>query len=212
MTFEDRDDVLDERLRDLASGYHEPPEPPRELMWTAIVTRRAAARRIHVLRVRRAGTWGLAAAAVLVLGIALGRWSATRTPATSIPVARAPAPNPAPLQFAATQYLTRTEALLTSLRSGGAPLDDQFLDSARDLLAMTRLLLDSPLAAGDPALRELFSDLELVLAQVVQLSPVTPERAEMDLITEGLNERGVLARLRTAIPAGPAALGTQGAL
>jgi len=212
MTFDDRDDLADERLRELASDYHQPPEAPREAMWAAIAARRGDLRHVRVLRLRRAGTWGLAAAALLVLGVALGRWSATRTPTAPPVEARAAAPAPTPLQFAATQYLTRTEALLTAVRSAGPPPDDQFLATARELLTMTRLLLDSPLAADDPALHDLLGDLELVLAQVVQLAPATPDSEEMDLITEGMNARGVLARLRTAIPSGPAALSTQGAL
>jgi hypothetical protein len=36
MTFDDRDDLLDARLRELARDYHEPPAPPREAMWAAI--------------------------------------------------------------------------------------------------------------------------------------------------------------------------------
>ena len=212
MTFEDRDDLLDERLGELARDYHQPPEPPREAMWTAIAARRADARRSRTLRVRRTWTWGLAAAAVLVIGVALGRWSATREPGAPSPIVAAPLTGVAPLRLATTQYLTRTEALLTTLRSGDVPLDRQFLVSAHDLLAMTRLLLDSPLAAEDPALRELLGDLELVLAQVAQLTSVAHDGAELDLINEGLNERGVLPRLRTAIPAGPATLGTQGEL
>jgi hypothetical protein len=90
-------------------------------------------------------------------------------------------------------------------------VDAPFLASARELLTMTRLLLDSPLAQ-DPQLLDLLEDLELVLAQVVRLEPAPREADDLDLITDGLNQRGVLPRLRAAIPAGPAAVGARGDL
>lgn len=214
MTFDDRDDLLDARLRELARDYHEPPAPPREEMWAAIAARRAAPR-VRVFR--GPWVWGLAAAAVLAVGVALGRWSAARGPAPDATVADAPgapgAPVPAdaPLRLAATQYLSRAEALLTDVRSGNVPIDAQFSASARDLLTMTRLLLDSPLAQ-DPQLLDLLTDLELVLAQVVQLEPASGGTDDLDLITDGMNQRGVLPRLRSAIPAGPTAFGARGEL
>lgn len=209
MTVDDRDEMLDARLRELARDYHEPPAPPREAMWAAIAARRAAPR---VLVWRRPWTWGLAAAAVLAVGVGLGRWSARGGSSPDMTaIADAPPPPDAPLRVAATQYLTRAEALLTDVRSGSVPVDAQFLASARELLGMTRLLLDSPLGQ-DPQLRELLADLELVLAQVAQLEPAARGTTDLDLITDGLNQRGVLPRLRSAIPAGPAALGARGDL
>lgn len=209
MTVDDRDDLFDARLRELARDYHEPPAPPREEMWAAIAARRATPR---VLVRRQPWTWGLAAAAVLVVGIGLGRWSARGgSSPTPTATAEAPAPGDAPLRMAATQYLTRAEALLTGMRSGSVPVDAQFLASARELLGMTRLLLDSPLAR-DAQVRDLLEDLELVLAQVSQLDPAARGTADLDLITDGLNQHGVLPRLRSAIPAGPAALGGRGDL
>ena len=201
MTIDDQDDPLDARLRELARDYHLPPQPPREAMWQAIVERRRA---VRVLRVPRPWLLGLAAAALLVLGVALGRWTMTRPPAPA-PVATVDDSAAGDdLRLAATPYLSRTEALLTAFRAEGrAAPDPQFLATARDLLGMTRLLLDSR-AADDPAFRQLLEDLELVLVQLVRLAPDAPS-SDVDLITQGLNERGVLSRLRTAIPAGPAA-------
>jgi hypothetical protein len=208
MTFDEREDSLDARLRELARDYHEPPAPPREEIWAAIAARRAAPRGLIL---RPPWTWGLAAAAVLAVGVGLGRWSATRgRPAEVAASADAPEAS-APLRVAATQYLTRAEALLTGVRSGSVPVDAQFLASARDLLTMTRLLLDSPLAQ-DPQTLSLLQDLELVLAQVAQLAPAPGGSEDLGLITEGLNQRGVLPRLRSAIPAGQVALGARGEL
>jgi hypothetical protein len=80
--------------------------------------------------------------------------------------------------------------------------------TARQLLATNRLLLDSP-AASDAKTRALLQDLELVLAEIAQLSP-RPPSGDLELIKEGMEERGMMTRLRTAVPSGPST--TQGAL
>ncbi|MGH7652000.1 MAG: hypothetical protein ACREMS_09170 [Gemmatimonadaceae bacterium] len=112
------------------------------------------------------------------------------------------APNAA-YQLAATQHLSEAEALLTSFRARSAT--DQQMDAqlgawARQVLTNTRLLLDSPVA-NDPKRRPLLEDLELVLVQIVQLSPgSTPE--DRELVEKTLQHDHVMTRLRTAIPAG----------
>jgi hypothetical protein len=79
-------------------------------------------------------------------------------------------------------------------------MDAQLGSWARELLSNTRLLLDSPVA-NDPQRRPLLEDLELVLVQIVQLSPgSTPQDREM--IEKTLRQDHVMTRLRTAIPAG----------
>jgi hypothetical protein len=107
-------------------------------------------------------------------------------------------------QITTIQHLSDAEALLTSFRS--RPAADRQMDAqlgvwARRLLSNTRLLLDSPVA-NDPQRRPLLEDLELVLVQIVQLSPgSTPQDREM--IEKSLQQDHVMTRLRTAIPAGP---------
>ena len=94
---------------------------------------------------------------------------------------------------------SQTAALLTSLSSdskSGAK-DEQFTKRASDLLARTRLLMDSP-AANDPAMRDLLDDLELVLAQVVRLRR-DGSRTDLDIINRALEQRDVIPRLRTAV-------------
>jgi hypothetical protein len=106
-------------------------------------------------------------------------------------------------QLVAVQHLSEAEALLTSFRTRSNT--DQQMDAAlgkwaRQLLSNTRLLLDSPIA-DDPQRRPLLEDLELVLVQIVQLSPgSTPQ--DRDLIEKTLQQDHVMTRLRTAIPAG----------
>jgi hypothetical protein len=111
-------------------------------------------------------------------------------------------------QMAAVQHLSEAEALLTSFRAlsvvnqQGADhqMDAQLGVWARQLLSNTRLLLDSPIA-NDPQRRPLLEDLELVLVQIVQLSPgSTPQ--DRELIEKTLQQDHVMTRLRTAIPAG----------
>jgi hypothetical protein len=106
-------------------------------------------------------------------------------------------------QLTTVRHLSEAEALLTSFRTRSTTdqqMDAQLGSWARSLLSNTRLLLDSPVA-NDPQRRPLLEDLELVLVQIVQLSPgSTPQDREM--IEKTLRQDHVMTRLRTAIPAG----------
>ncbi len=208
------DDRFDERLRQAAQDYHRPPATPREELWTRIAAARAA-RQHQVLVIRPLLRWGAGIAAVLALGIAIGRWSARGGESPGSPAVAAGADQTPALAYrvAAAQYLTRTEALLTGFRAESRSPSvsaDQFSKQARDLLATTRLMLDSP-AAQDARLKSLLEDLELVLAQIAQL-PASGDREDVRSINQGLDQRSVLLRLRTANPAGPGPVRTQGAL
>ncbi len=205
-------DRFERLLRDAAQDYHRPPETPREEMWRRIVAARAR-RQQHVLVQHRWLHWGLGIAAVLVLGIGIGRWTARGPQGAETTAGRVPnEPGTLAYRVAAAQYLSRTEALLTGFRTEARPStpDAQFAAQARDLLTTTRLMLDSP-AARDGRLKALLEDLELVLAQIAQL-PAGGDKEDVQLITQGLDERSVLLRLRTAIPAGPGPVRMQGAL
>ena len=106
-------------------------------------------------------------------------------------------------QLTAVRHLSEAEALLTSFRTrsnADQQMDAQLGTWARELLSNTRLLLDSPVA-NDPQRRPLLEDLELVLVQIVQLSPgSTPQ--DRELIEKTLQQDHVMTRLRSAIPAG----------
>ena len=206
------DPKFEQWLKDAAKSYHSPLPTPREEMWKRI---EEARRNQHVIEIRPWMRWALAAAAVLVIGIGIGRWTAHPPGANAPVVASADSVrSDVAYQVAAQQYLMRTEVLLTDFRAQSARgrLDPQFVAAARDLLTTTRLMLDSP-AANDPRLQPLLEDLELVLAQITQLPAEPGRKNEMDLINQGLNQRSVLTRLRTAspaIPAGPAPVRAQG--
>jgi hypothetical protein len=223
------DDRLDDQLRDAAQDYNDPPETPRDAMWERIVAMRAAEkaekaekaetgmsqfRPLRHFRPVRPLIWAAGIAAVLALGIGVGRLSINRTPPVAAPGPVATETTPrvttTAYQVATTEHLSQSEAFLTlfraSLRQGG---NEQLASAtARQLLATNRLLLDSP-AANDGKTRLLLRDLELVLAEIAQLSP-QPRSRDLDLIAEGLERGGVMSRLRTAVPSGPST--TQGAL
>jgi hypothetical protein len=206
------DPKFEQWLKDAArTTYHAPRTPPREEMWARI---EAARRNKHVIELRPWMRWGVAAAAVLAIGIGIGRWTAhPTTPDNGVAVAAAgdSAPNLA-YEVAATQYLSRTETFLTSFRADARSGANkaQLARQARDLLTTTQLMLGSP-AGNDASLRALLEDLELVLMQISQLD-TRGGAHDTDLITQGMNQSNVLPKLRSAIPAGPVPVRTEGAL
>ncbi len=215
MMFDNDEGEFAEWLQHAAKTYHAPQPTPREKMWQRIEAERARRAARRVVELRPWLRWTLAAAAVLILGVGIGRWTARQE--TGAGGGRPVATNDTAgqdllYQIAATQYLSRAEAFLTGfrsdLRTGRA--DARFTGQARDLLTTTRLLLDSP-AADDPRLRALLEDLELVLVQISQLA-AGRDTHDADLITQGMDQRNVLPNLRSAIPAGPVPVRTEGVL
>ena len=209
------DPQFDQWLKDVARAtYHAPRTPPRDEMWKRI---EEARRHKQVVVIRPWLRWALAAAAVLVLGIGIGRVSVVKeqhmakAPAQAVQDTIDALANQA-YQIAATQYLSRTETFLTAFRADAIRSANtaRLARQARDLLSTTQLMLDSP-AAKDPRLRSLLEDLELVLMQISLLNPLEDGR-DRDLITQGMNQSNVLPKLRSAIPAGPVPVRTEGAL
>jgi hypothetical protein len=222
------DDRFEEWIREAASDYNRPPASekiPRDAMWQIITTASRTAEskapdaggaagirapgstrpRLNVWRIA-----AVAAAAVVLLatGIGIGQWmqrdrstqSVQRTPVTP---QSSDSNAISTYDVAAAQFLTSAEALLTAYR--GTPVggvDAELQNWARELLADTRLLIDSPVA-DDATRKRLLQDLELVLVQIVQLQrgsePITREGIERSLERENL-----LTRIRTTIPAGAA--------
>jgi hypothetical protein len=164
-------------------------------------------------------------AAALLLGVAIDRLALRRDDDARVASAGADAEQGASAEasmtpsrlyrMAAAQTLTQAEALLTMYRASGGgvvlrnPAAARQLGSwGREVLSSTRLLLDSP-AGDDPQLRPLLDDLELVLVQIIQVSGAIEagDRALMDrareraLIDRALQDRNLLPRIRTAVPA-----------
>jgi hypothetical protein len=153
--------------------------------------------------------WAAAAAALLAVGVGIGRVSRSDSPArggSSVaswgPPGAAPRVNETAYRVATVEHLGQSEAFLTLFRASLRSAGQERLASvtARQLLATNRLLLDSP-AAADRKTRLLLEDLELVLAEIAQLAAdARPD--DRELIREGLDRGGVLSRLRTEVPAG----------
>src|SRR5688572_4587644 len=138
------------------------PTPPREAMWAHIEQTRRVARPAERSAARRVWiNWGVGLAAMLAIGVGLGRLSVREavTPQAETRISDV-TPNRTTYQFAVAQHLSRADALLTSFRTqpeSAAP-DPQLGQFARDLLTSTQLLLDSP-AADDPKIAALLGDL-----------------------------------------------------
>jgi hypothetical protein len=139
-----------------------------------------------------------------MVGIGLGQLLERQRAGVEMPVASAPAPTPSvAFQVAALEHLDRTEILLTAFRADARAgrVDGDLSPWARDLLATTRLLLDSP-AADEPEIQALLKDLELVLVQIAQF-PANRSRGELELIDHALDAHDIVTRLRVAVPPGP---------
>jgi len=197
------EDRLNELLDDARRTWPLPPEPDYQAMWGRIEREAFAG----VRRDARTPSWrvySLGLAAALMLGIGLGCFSKPGTasaPAnlSTAVVTDADAQASGEYDRVASELLGRTVVLLTSLpaeaRNVGA--GQQFSNQATELLTSTRLLLDSP-AASDARFKDLLEDLELVLAQIAMLQSGR-SRQDIDLITDALEERDVVPRIRSAV-------------
>lgn len=219
----DHERSLDEVLRELRSEYNAPPETPREEMWQVVRAGLPGRREADVVELstrrspatpgfRRMAGWAVAAAALVVLGVGIGRMSTpgvqeTEPSAVTAEAAPAPAASGA-LRAAARQHLEGTETLLTVVRSDArsGELDPRLRTMARGMLAQTRLFLDAS-EGGDREMRRLMEDLELVLAQIVSVTEDgSRTRTELDLALRGLEDRELMTRIRTL--SGPGLAGT----
>jgi hypothetical protein len=208
------EDRLDNIINTAADTYNVPPvNPPFDAMWTAIESEAFApqlapsvgegsARRLSLVN----NPW-LRMAAVLVLGVAIGRYTMQQAPVATAPVAKATvakAPDlEASYQLSAERYLGQTVTLVAGLpkQLQSGRIDSAYVAQASESLTQLRLLMDSP-AASNPRLRALFEDLELVLVQVV-LMPRDGSANEAKLIRQAMQERDVMPRLVDAVAETP---------
>lgn len=224
---DDRPDRFEEFLREQAQEYHAPPPTPRAELWERISAARKQAAPVAdargsdtpvfrpraestVRRWRPALYYGMAAAAILAVGVAIGRVS-NPTGTTPMPtpavVAAAPADDSTEqqargalaTQLVTVEHLTEVDAFLTEFR--GRRASGEFTGQARDLLGTTRLLLDSK-RVSDPRVKVLLQDLEGVLAQIATFDS-TDRRNELELINDGIAQAHLRTRLKSEIPAGP---------
>jgi len=213
----ERDEFTDEPMERLIEAarehYNDPPPMDAEAMWAKVAPHlKTAPRRWSI------SPW-LAAAAAAVLwlgGMSLGRWTAPATQVGSeiaeatgsdsaTMVDDAPAATPegsaAVLRFAAYQHLSETGSFLERFDTTGTG-DVELAVWAKRLLTDTRLLLDTSVS-DDLGLRRLLEDLELILAQVVQLAgdrDIANEALEREQLNQGLEAQQVLPRIREILP------------
>lgn len=224
---DEREDRFDEFLRQVAQDYNVPPATPRAEMWERIRAEREVERRTGGqadsvppgvlpfrpairLTARPAFRLGLGIAALLAIGVAIGRYTAVRPVSPGAPAAVPASPLAAApdqqdrrevaSQIATAEHLTRVETFLTEFGTPNPPAG--FTREAHDLLSTTRLLIDSK-RVTNPHTRQLLEDLELVLTQIATLDP-KDRHEDLDLIADGLAQSHLRTRLRNAIPAGPA--------
>jgi hypothetical protein len=218
---------MGKELEGLRESYNVPPDTPSEEMWGAIQARMEPmgkpvltveeGRKTRSARVYRALRWATAAAAVLVVGVGVGRVTAPGSDTLSegaVRTAEVEGRDPTVLRAAAVNHLTRTESLLTLVRADARAgrFPPAMADWSRTLLSQTRLLMDAQ-TGNDPAMTELLEDLELVLVQIVAVTggsntDETRIRSEMNLALNGLEENEVLSRIQAVIPAGSRRFGT----
>lgn len=201
------EEQFEQFVRQAAKEYRVPPPTPKEEIWRQIQARRAQQATPLVVDLasrRRFPRWvgGLmAAAALLAIGVAVGRWSRLNQPTATLSATPDSARSERMVRFVAVNTFSQVEALLTDYEADR--ITDDFRASAKDLLSQTRLLLGSR-ALTDPRLKQLLEDLELMLVQVARLNR-SGQGNERGYIDEGMAERAIRPRLRSAIPAGPTA-------
>ncbi len=208
------DDQFDARIRGLAADYRRPPATPRDEMWERIRAERQQRRGTRAARTPvRWVAWVVGIAAVLAIGIAVGRYTASSPARPAVaPIATAPAPEgwnrTVAQDLAAGRYLSRVETFLSVFRSDAATgglRPAEYGPPARELLLTTRLMQSSPIAA-DAGVRALLEDVELVLAQIAQFS-ADDGSDELDFIDRSMTQRGVLLKLRSTVAARATAQG-----
>ncbi len=200
-------------------------EVPRDMMWARIQRDRRAATVTNstpILTPARSRGWTkiAAIAAVLVGGVAIGRYVVPAPTASMVAIDSAPSINDSarpstrlgpdalaamassnePVRVAMSEHLARTVSLLTTVRDQDPTLGPGADVSgwARDLLSTTRLLLDEP-QLRDERTRRLLQDLELVLVQIIQARGSAPETQKAP--KETIRETNLLPRVRAIVTA-----------
>lgn len=206
------EDRLDKIIDSAADHYNVPPvNPPFEQMWTAIESEAFGPQVQGIAPARRTSLvnspW-LRMAAVLVLGVAIGRFTnvAPATPEVSDESTARPMAGmdvEASYQLSTERYLGQAVTLVAGLprQLQSGRIDSAYVARASESLSTLRLLMDSP-AASNPRLRALFEDLELVLVQVVQM-PASGDATDAKLIRQAMQERDVMPRLVDAVAETP---------
>ena len=233
---DEREDRLDEWVRDAARDYNAPPPTPRAEMWEAIQAGRRAARvaprPLHPVRTPL--RYGLGIAALLALGIAIGRItvpSRTEAPAaTGSTTAQATPTQPVPDQPAVTTTpdpgsrspapavgdpRERSEVAAVFATGDHLTQVETFLTEfgtrvpATDFASQAQdLLTNTRLLLDSKRVADVRTRklLEDLELVLAQIATLNPRqrRQDLDMIADGLAQSHLRTRLRNAIPAGSA--------
>jgi hypothetical protein len=194
------EEQLDTLIATARRTYNDPPPSDLDRLWRGVSRRRR-------LRGFRISGRVVGAAAVLGLVFTLGRMSVMPSPSDveiTDPVVAVDLPGDAEMvqprrteaYDATTSMLLGESAMLLSairVSNESAAMDKEFSRQAISLLGTTRLLIDAR-GQGDPRLRDLLQDLELVLAQIARLQP-SGAREELELITDALRQQNIVPRI-----------------
>jgi len=225
------DEPMDPIVEQIRETYNVPTETPREQMWEAISGRlgenqtnagpdheaaadvidltaardRRAEEAASATRSARSMGWAVAAAAVLVFGIGVGRMTAPGAVETAAVSTVGVDVGSAALTLAAQEHFGRTESLLTMVRADARAgrVDPTTARWASGLLSQTRLLIDQD--GSDLTVNDLLLDLELLLIQIVGVSETgsvdeARARTELELALRSLEEGEVLPRIQAVLP------------
>ena len=213
------DDWMMASVRDVIEEAEDAVEVPREMMWARIraARRRPAAGTQMASWLDGTARRSLAAAALLIVGIAIGRYSqpdghggssSALADGSAVADGQSVRGNMAvdvddPLSVAMREHLSRSVSLLTMVRNENprAVSDSTLGPAARDLLITTRLLLDEP-RLQDATTRPVLQDLELVLLQIIQARPAAPETQAAP--RETMFETNLLPRVKAVVTASAA--------
>lgn len=210
------DDRFEDFVQREGASYHAPPDTPRDEMWARIDEARRARRGRPAAAVPSWVRWGVGVAAVLAVGVGIGRLTAPRGvgPEGSVGGTTAAAmestADTGMTQLVAGDYLSGADAFIAlfqaEARAGLA--DEQVGEWARDLLVTTRILLDSPYLEGNVVFESLLQDIEVILVQIAQYA-ASQDLTELEFIERGLETRSVQFRIQAALSE---TSGPQGAL
>lgn len=153
----------------------------------------------------------VAAVALVALGVLLGEWLSRREPPEPVPVAArvVPAPQPstrsAPSMQAADeralQYLDRSKVLLLGLVNDKAGTSDPVslpLDRERrvseELASEAALLKGDLRSPGQRRLRELVTELEIILREIAHLD-AAQDLPQIETVRGGIDRKGLLLKI-----------------
>jgi hypothetical protein len=200
------DGKFDEFLRVTAKDYRTPVTPPADAIWAAIEPEvaKAIAPKQRTFAARRMTAWiGLGIAATLMLGVAVGRWTAQNaaTPEKAVAVAPATTDSNANARAITMEHLADAEVFLTAVRAElkSGQTDAERTERSRELLVRTRVLLGAS-PNRSPEVERLLQDLELLLAEI---AATTPSQSPLDrtLLDESMRDGNIIPRIRATLPA-----------